>query len=81
MKIWTKESRDPRVKTDLVSSRTRKRANEAVSKLAGGRLKEIWRRSHKPAFVRALNLVRTLNFTLCKMGILLDIHPNLFSFS
>lgn len=38
MKIWTKGSRDSRVKTDLVSSRTKKRANEAVSKWAGGRL-------------------------------------------
>lgn len=64
MKIWTKGSRDSRVKTDLVSSRTKKRANEAVSKWAGGRLEEIWRCSHKPAFIMALSLVRTLNFTV-----------------
>lgn len=71
--------KDPGVKTDLVSLRTRKRASEAGSKLAGGRLKKVWTCSHGPEFVRALSLVRTLDFILCEMGSSLGVHPGLCS--
>ena len=63
--------KDPGVKTDLISSRTRKRATEAGSNLAGGRLKKVW----------TLSLIRTLDFILCGMVSLLGSYPNLCSLS
>lgn len=61
--------KDPGVKTDLINSRTRKRASEAGSKLAEGRLKKVW----------SLRVMKTLDFILCGMENLVGGHPDLCS--